>query len=201
MADAEITYIVVAAAAVTLVAYFLYVFDLVWRETSPNRWSWLIWSAATAMEAMTYQEVSGDWMKSAIFYLSAACCLLVAVSIWMKAKWKWPSITEYICLLASVAAFVLWQYYGKALFAHLLMVFAVPIAFIPTWRGALKDPASEKSMAWALWTVSDLIVLLIIVFRMKDIEELPYATVEFMCHFVTWRLVLRRSTPRGPKNF
>lgn len=193
MPEAETMYFVVAAAAATTIAYLLYMKDLVWGETSPNRWSWFIWTVSTAVEAMTYQEVSGDWMKSAIFYLSAFFCLLVTASIWLKGKWKWPSVSEFLCLAASVAALVLWLYYGEAGIAHWVAIGAVPIAFIPTWRGALKNPASEKSLAWPLWSLADFIVLLVIVTRLEHVDELPYATIEFFCHFLTWSLVRRRT--------
>lgn len=200
MIAVETTYLLVAAALATIVAYTLYFKDLVWGETHPNRWSWLIWSGATLVEAMTYQEVSGDWLKSGIFFLSALSCMVITIAVWIRAKWEWPSTSELLCLVASIAALVLWLIFGLTLMAHLIMVAAVPVAFIPTWTKVLENPANEKSYAWMLWSIGDFIMLWIIVSRLQNVDELPFITAEFICHFLTWRLVARRATLRGPKH-
>lgn len=183
-----------AAAVVTIIAYVRYFRDLVWGDTHPNRWSWLIWSTTMLIEALTYQEVNGDWQKSAIFFLSAFACVVITIAIWFKAAWKWPKVSEVLCLAASAVAVVLWLYFDMTFVAHMVVVIAVPLGFIPTWLSARKDPANERSWAWPLWSIGDALTLWVIVTTLEGVHDMPYIVVEFICHFLTWRLIARRAT-------
>ena len=69
---AFVTAMLVAAIVFIVAAYAEYFRDIKNEVIAPNRWSWLIWSAATAVEAFTYEAVSEDWMKSVIFFISAS---------------------------------------------------------------------------------------------------------------------------------
>lgn len=188
----------VAAAAVTILAYIIYFVNLVWGETAPNRWSWLIWSGATLIEALTFNEVSGDSLQGSIFFISSACCFIITLAIWVRSKWKWPSFWELVCLVASAAALVLWLHYGLTLIAHLVMVAAVPVAFIPTWLAASADARKEKTSAWMIWTVGDALTLWLILSRLKEFDELPFIIMELLCHAGTWLLISYLLT-RSPK--
>lgn len=190
----ETTHILVAAAVVTSIAYILYFRDLAWGETHPNRWSWLIWSTSMSIEALTYHEVNDDWQKSAVFFISAIACIGITIAIWFKAAWKRPKVSELLCLIASAIAIVLWLIFDMTFVAHIVVIVAVPIAFIPTWLSALKNPADEKSKAWLLWTIGDALTLWVIVTKLEGVHDLPYIVVEFLCHFMTWRMIARRAS-------
>lgn len=184
--------ILVAAIAFIVVAYVQYYRDIQNEVVAPNRWSWLIWSAATAMEALTYEAVSEDWMKGIVFFISAICCFGVTMLIWGRAKWKRPDWTEVVCVIASGLALLLWLQFQLTLWAHLLMVLAVPIAFVPTWKSAIGNPNNERSRAWGLWSIGDLLTLLLILVRLDKVEELPFILVEFACHAIVWQMVRKQ---------
>lgn len=188
---AFISLILIAAIAFSIAAYVEYFRDTKNGVITPNRWSWLIWIVATAVEAFTYEAVSNDWMKSLVFFISAICCFGVTVRIWGKSKWKKPNWTEVVCVIASGLALSLWLQFQFTLWAHLLMVLAVPIAFVPTWKSAVEDPGNERSRAWGLWSLSDLLTLVVILIRFDRVEELPFILVEFACHAVVWQMVRR----------
>lgn len=178
----------IAAIAFGIAAYVEYFRDIQNEVITPNRWSWLIWSVATAMEALTYEAVSDDWVKGIAFFISAMCCFWVTILIWRKATWKKPDWTEIVSIVASGLALVIWLQFQLTLWAHLLMVLAVPIAFLPTWKSATKNPKNEKSRAWGLWSIGDLLTLLVILVRLDKVEELPFILVEFACHAVVWQM-------------
>lgn len=184
--------IFVTAIVFIVVAYGKYYRDIRDGVIVPNRWSWLIWSASTVMEALTYEAVSEDWMKSAIFFISAVCCLGVSIRIWDKAKWEKPDWAEIFCVIASGMSLVLWLQFHFTLWAHLLMVFAVPVAFVPTWRSAIENPKNEQSQAWWMWSIGDLLTLLLILVRLDKMEELPFILVEFACHVIVWQMVRKQ---------
>ena len=183
-----------AAIAFSLAAYIQYFRDTANGIVAPNRWSWLIWSIATTVEALTYVAISGDWVKSAVFFIAAFSCIGITVLIWTKARWETPSLTEIVCVVASGLALILWLQFQFTLFAHLLMVLSVPIAFIPTWRSALTNPSNERSRAWGLWSFADLLTLIVILLRLTAVEELPFIIVEFASHATVWGIV---RWPRG----
>lgn len=189
---AFVTAMLVAAIVFIVAAYAEYFRDIKNEVIAPNRWSWLIWSAATAVEAFTYEAVSEDWMKSVIFFISAICCFWITKRIWSNARWQKPNWTEIISVIASGLALVLWLQFQLTLWAHLLMVAAVPVAFVPTWKNALGNPDNERSRAWGLWALGDLLTLLLIIVRLDKVEELPFILAEFACHATVWQMVRKQ---------
>ena len=182
--------LLVSAAACYIAGYAVYGLGLRARSVQPNRWSWLIWSAATGIEASTYQAVNGDLAQAAVFAISAACCIVVTMGIWARSIWTAPSLTEMICVVASILALILWAFFQMAFWAHVLIVAAVPIGFIPTWIGALRDRHHEASPAWGLWTLGDLATLILILTTLRTgVRELPYILVELACHAGVWLIV------------
>lgn len=155
----------------------------------PNRWSWLIWSVATAVESFTYEELSGDPFKSALFFISAGCCVVITTLIWTKSVWAMPDWTEILCTVASIAAIIVYVVFKEAFWAHFIAIAALPIAFIPTYRDAWLDWKSENTPSWMLWTIGDIATLSFVVMRLDKGEELPYAIIEMLCHGLVWGIV------------
>src|SRR3989344_545881 len=162
-----------AAIFVLGIAFWVYYRDIVTEELSPNRWSWLIWTIEMWMQAVTYEGLNNDLVKSAAIFVAAIGCTAVFVRTWQRAAWKKPNPTETVCVLMSVAALVVWVGFGSVFWAHYLVVGAVPIAFLPTWQNAWRHPREERSSAWVLWTTADVLTLAVIMVRFDEINELP----------------------------
>lgn len=178
------------AVAGTLAGYGVYLVSLKRQLVQPNRASWLIWSAATAVEAATYAAVNAGALQGWVFGCSALACVAVTLGIWRRSVWEAPSRGEVICIVACLAALVLWIASRNAFWAHLLVVAAVPVSFWPTWASVLEDRARERSPAWGLWTVGDLATLLVAA-RGGDQQasEYLYVLVELLCHASVWFMV------------
>lgn len=174
-----------------LTAYAFYYRDLRKESITPDRWSWLIWGLSSAVEALTYQALNGDIFKSIVFMLSATVCILITISIWVHAKWKSPDWVEISCTIASLSSLALWLIFNQTFWAHILVILAVPIAFLPTWKGALNG--REHSLAWGIWTISDIATLAIILMRFESIDEMPYMIIELACHATVWLIIFWRS--------
>lgn len=162
--------------------YSIYWKDIHKEAVGPNRWSWLIWSFTTAVEALTYDAVNNGGMKSLIFYISAACCIALSVKIWSKAVWKSLEWNEIACLAASIVSLILWLVFKQTAVAHFIAVGTLPIAFIPTWVAAWEHWRREDSASWMLWSIGDFMAIMTIISSLKSISELPYAAMEFLCH-------------------
>jgi hypothetical protein len=178
------------ALALSLTGYGTYLLGLRRHLVEPNRASWLIWAAATGVEAATYFAVNPGAPQGWIFSLSAAACLVITLAMWRRSRWTAPSATESLCMGASLAALLLWIAFAQAFWAHMLVVVAVPISFWPTWRGVWEDRARERSPAWGLWTLGDLATL-VLATRVGGfgVGQTAYLLVELGCHAAVWLMV------------
>lgn len=178
------------AIACSVAGYGLYLVGLRRHLVQPNRASWLIWSAATTVEAATYAAVNPSALPGWVFALSALACGAVTIGIWRRSVWSAPSRGELFCTAACLAALTLWIVSRNAFWAHMLVVVAVPVSFWPTWQSVLQDRTRERSPAWGLWSIGDLATLLVAT-RSGDqhVGEYAYILVELLCHASVWFMV------------
>ncbi|GGA57928.1 SET domain-containing protein [Sphingomonas psychrolutea] len=178
------------AVGCSLTGYALYLTGLRRQLVQPNRASWLIWSAATAVEAVTYAAVNPGALQGWVFAFSALACVAVTIGIWRRSVWSAPSQGEVLCTAACLAALTLWIVSRNAFWAHMLVVAAVPISFWPTWQSVAQDRNRERSPAWGLWAVGDLATLLVATRGgNQQVGEYAYILVELLCHATVWFMV------------
>jgi hypothetical protein len=174
----------------TMAAYGCYWWGIKKQLVRPNRSSWLIWSAVTTIEALTYQAVNEGLLQNIIFFMNAASCLFITFAVWRQSSWQRPSLPEYICMALSLGAMILWLGFHEQLWAHLIVVAAVPLGFLPTWFSAWEDKRREMSPAWGLWALADFSTLVLIAqTRTADGMDLPYILVELVCHVLVWLII------------
>jgi hypothetical protein len=180
----------VLAVGFSFSGYAVYLLGLRQERVQPNRASWLIWSAATSLEALTYAAVNPGAPQGWVFAISSVACIIVTIGIWRRSSWAPPSTTETFCIAASLTALMLWLVFREAFWAHMLVVAAVPVSFWPTWASAWSDRSRERSPAWGLWTIGDLATLFVAVGGVElGVAELAYVAVEFLCHASVWFLI------------
>ncbi|MDP5280704.1 SET domain-containing protein-lysine N-methyltransferase [Sphingomonas sp. DG1-23] len=180
----------VLAIGLSFAGYAVYLLGLRRQTVRPNRASWLIWAAATALEALTYAAVNPGAPQGWVFALSALACIAVTIALWHRSAWAPPSPSETFCIAASLTALLLWVVFREAFWAHMLVVAAVPVSFWPTWASVWDDRSRERSPAWGLWTFGDLATLLIAVRGPElGLAELGYILVELLCHASVWFLI------------
>src|ERR1700753_2702160 len=80
------------ALACSFAGYALYLAGLRRQLVQPNRASWLIWSAATGVEASTYAAANPGMPQSWIFLGATIACLVVTLAIWRRSNWAPPSV-------------------------------------------------------------------------------------------------------------
>ncbi len=178
--------------AITLSAggYAIYLAGLQRHLVEPNRASWLIWSAATGIEAATYAAVNPHSPQIYVFTLSALACAVVTLVMWQRSRWRAPTPSESVCMAAAFAAILLWVAFHETFWAHMLVVAAVPVSFWPTWASVWEDRARERSPAWGLWTLGDLATLLLATRTGgSGVGEYAYILIELLCHASVWFMV------------
>src|ERR1700754_3057656 len=128
------------ALAASLAGYATYLTGLKRNLVEPNRASWLIWSAATAVEASTYAAVNPDGLQRWVFLFATIACVAITIALWRRSAWSLPTRTEAFCIGVSLSALAVWAMFRDAFWAHMLVVVAVPISFLPTWAGVGTAP-------------------------------------------------------------
>ena len=172
----------VLAVVFTIAAFLFYYSDLRRAKVSPNRISWIIWSLTTTLETISYIAVSHDLVKALYFIISSICSIAITIKIWTHSHWTKPNYGEVVSVIFCFASIAIWIIFNSEWFAHVLLLIALPIAFLPTFRNGLKDYRNENSYAWILWAISDIFGITVIALRIRTYEELPYAILELFCH-------------------
>ncbi|CAN5424014.1 hypothetical protein BH10PSE15_BH10PSE15_13940 [soil metagenome] len=178
----------------SLGGYGVYLAGLRRHLVQPNRASWLIWSAGTAVEAATYTALNPGAIQAWVFILAAASCIVVTLAIWREGDWAAPSRSEAACMAANLAALAIWLAFRQTFWAHMLIVAVVPLGFWPTWQSVWQDRTRERSPAWGLWTIADLATLLVATHTdtiggQARIGEYAYILAELLCHASVWFMV------------
>ena len=173
-----------------LVAYVLYGLATRRGLVAPNRASWLIWSATTTTEALTYNALNQGAAQNIIFFISSIACIAMTISVWRHSKWERPTALESVCMATCVAALIIWVGFQNAFWAHVLVLIVIPISFLPTWVSLRLNPKSEQSPAWGLWTVSDVATLSFTLMSAHGhYTDVPYILIEFLCHASVWIMI------------
>ncbi len=194
----------IGAIALAAAGYGTYLRALARHLVEPNRTSWLIWAAATGVEAGTYAAVNPDTPQAVVFALAAVACVIVTAAMWRRSRWRAPDPLEIACLVACLGAIALWLLFRQTFWAHMLVVAAVPISFWPTWASVREDRARELTPAWGLWTLGDLATLVVATRAAPvGLAEHGYVFVELVCHASVWLMiglssVLPWRAARGP---
>ena len=174
--------LVILAIVSTIAAYWVYRKQILQDSVAPNRWSWLIWGLTMIVEAMTFQAVGQNLTQSIVVFVSAFACMAVALSVWRHQEWRRPTWTEYSSVGLAISAMIVWLVFQQSWWAHILVIIAVPISFLPTWAGLRDGRGDEAVLPWILWTIGDALTLVVIFITLDDLREIPYMAVETLCH-------------------
>ena len=132
------------ALASSFAGYAAYLTGLKRDLVEPNRASWLIWSAATAVEASTYAAVNPEGLQRWVFLFATIACVAITIALWRRSAWTVPTRTETFCIATSLGALAMWAMFRDAFWAHMLVVAAVPVSFWPTWASVVADRGRER---------------------------------------------------------
>lgn len=161
-------------------------------HTPPNRWSWLIWTFSVLIEVATFKGISDDWLKVIPLATTPIACVVILRKVWQMKQNGWESALDKVIDLASVilsfAAIFIWLRFSAEFWAHVVMICAVPVSYIPQWKETFKTGHFCKGdeLPWMLWTITDAINLALILHRLNDTIEIPYVVTELICHASVW---------------
>jgi len=153
----------VAAATLHGFAYLIYNVDAEKKTTDPNLFSWFIWSFTAVLNALTFKDMNQNWLSALQFFTGSAASILTFFLTLRRVKMSWPNKFELGSLLLAVTAGFLWAKWHQAGWANMLLLLALLLGFVPTYRGMKEKPSRERPRAWFMWTGAFLITLLNVV--------------------------------------
>jgi len=164
----EISGIIGIGAALThTIAYLDYNKDVLKGTRKPNGSTWAIWSAIAILSASSYFVIVGDWAKSILSLTNIALCILTfIIALWLKC-FERPDKAERVALVLGLVAVGVWWWYQSALYANLIIQFAMAVDFIPTLRLIWNKPRSERPRPWLIWTFGYVLLVITITLRWR----------------------------------
>ena len=180
----------IGACILAVAGYVIYYRNIKESGITFNRLTWVIASTTVSLETITYCAVSGDFVKSLYFIVCAVCCILITIKIWKSASRTPFSLVQKYSLAFYSVAIAVWPLFHLPFIAHVLLLIVIPLSFFPVYKSAYLHFKTEESLPWLLWSVSDLLVIVIIWFNIKTLQELPYAIVSFICPFTVYAIII-----------
>jgi hypothetical protein len=143
-------YLVLIAAAFTILAALAYIRSMFKGDTKPNRVTWLMWSVAPFIAAAASLSMGGSWAVIPVFMAGLGPFMIFVASFFSrKGYWKLARF-DYVCGVISALAIVLWYLNSNADLAIVFSILSDALAGVPTLIKAWHDPKTES--IWPYFT-------------------------------------------------
>ena len=154
-------YLVVVAAAATLIAALIYIRSMFKGQTKPNRVTWFMWSIASFIAAAAASSNGANWAVIPVFMSGISPFLVFAASFFnKKAYWKLSSF-DYVCGLLAVLAIGLWLVTDNPNLAIIFAIMSDALPAVPTIAKAWHNPETESPWPFIIGVFSPMTSFLV----------------------------------------
>lgn len=136
----------VTAATVGVAQYLPYIRDIVKSRTKPHAFSWFVWGLPAGIVYLA-QSLKGGGAGSWATGITAALCTIIFVLSLFKGE-RDIKLSDWICLLISLAAIALWVAIKDPLWSVILVTIADFVAIGPTIRKSIIKPHEETMITY-----------------------------------------------------
>jgi hypothetical protein len=139
-------------------AQLIYLFNTLKKKVTPSVLSWLGW--AFLMGTSLVSQVIGkgwQWSMTGVLCSTIGCFTIAVVALGSR-NYSFKK-SDLIFLLAGLACIGIYLLSDDPWVTTAFAVIADAVLGIPTIRKAIKDPASERSVAWILGVLSSALAL------------------------------------------
>jgi len=186
-----------------ILASVIYNWRIFQGDLMPKSATWALWFILTALNMLTYREMTHDpakWMPT------LACAAATGVTFGLCLYWKrlkWPEPWEWFVLFMGVLAGCIWLLFRHATGANLIIVGATTLAFWPLYQGVWENPSVEKPLPWCIWTIVYGLMIAVIALRWRgwnpeQVLELVYPIAGIIMHPIVVILIFRKSRVLAP---
>ena len=137
-------YLVIIAAAASMLAALVYVRSMFTGRTKPNRVTWLMWAVAPLIATAAEVSKGVGWAVLPVFMAGFSPLMIFTASFFAKkAYWK-SSTFDYVCGALSGLALFMWWLTKDPNVAIVFAVSSDALASIPTITKAWSNPETES---------------------------------------------------------
>lgn len=183
------------AGMIALLAYVVYVVSIFRGGSKPNRATWWIWAFMGLVLALSY-DMSGAGNTIWVPYVEFLGPFTIALLSLKYGEGGLDNKTDLMCLFGSLVSVILWIIFNNPVVALVTNLAIDSFAIIPTVKKSYLRPEGEDFWAWfgtgvadtlnmfaverftfaillypIYMLVSDLIIIVILLFRKKDIMK------------------------------
>ena len=177
----------------TFIGYIPYILDIIKNKTQPHIFTWIV-GTITDFTAYALQVLGGAGVGAfPMLVVSILCLTVLVLSIWRGTKDITKS--DVFFLILSLIGVGLWLLVDQPILSVLVITAAEIFGYIPTVRKSWKDPHSETAALYnvsffrhglsilalekmnlltvlypAAWTLINLIIALILIYRRKVLK-------------------------------
>jgi len=145
------------AGILSMAGFIPYILAIMREETTPNRATWLIWSAVGVILALSYYAGGASqtiWV--AVSY--AAGPLIIFILSIRRGEGGWTGL-DRACIVTAGAGAFFWLVSGSALIGLCMGLLADVMGASPTILKAYRRPEGEDRTSWTLWLAASIINL------------------------------------------
>lgn len=164
-----------------------------WMGTNhPNVLSWGLWSFIMILSSSSYYIMSGDRVKSILPILGCILCIITFLAALVHGTTYTFGIYDVAVLLIGIAACGFWLFTKSVTLTHFIVLGAVIIGYIPTWRAVWANPGDEATASWFLWATAYFLQGVVVRMRWKGKwEDAVYPIAGTILHLGVALLSLR----------
>ncbi|MDO8412986.1 MAG: hypothetical protein Q7S51_04255 [Gallionellaceae bacterium] len=170
------------AIALTLIAFYPYIYSIVQGKTKPHVFSWVIWGSTTFVVFMAQLEDHGG-VGAWPIGVSGIITIGVAIVAYLKRADITITPTDWVFFIAAMSSLPLWYFTSDPLWAVVILTIVDVFGFGPTLRKAYSYPFEEQLMFFALFAARNVIVIF-------ALENYSLTTVLFPATIATACLLL-----------
>lgn len=170
------TTLLLVASAIFLVAFVDYNFGFVTGKNTPAFAAWAVFSLITFVNCWTYLDWTTNWINVAVLFTDFFICTATATIVLVKKKGKVEvDKRDKEIVLASLTTLLFCVVFRVPKIGNLLNQVPYTLAFIPTYRNAIRDSRQEPTRPWALWTLA--FVMNIVALKLNpETQSMDYVT-------------------------
>lgn len=178
------------AVALTFIAFYPYLRDILRGKTKPHVFSWLIWGVTTVVVFLAQRDAqagTGAWPIG----ISGLITLAIALIAYTRRADISITKTDWLFLAAALGSLPLWYVMADPLGAVVVLTLVDILGFGPTVRKVYTEPYSESLAFFALFAARNALVILALEHHSLATVLFP-AAVAIACLLLMGLLVCRR---------
>ena len=183
------------AGAMQIAGYLLYLQQMLKGSSKPNAVSWTLWFFMIILNAASYFQMSGDWVKTILPAVSSLMIVVIYSVLVFKIGVRLSKLSaiEWTVLIIGTLACLAWWMFKSAAFGNLIFQFAFALSFAPTIKGVWNHPGVEKPGAWIVFSAAYFFSLLVVAARWQNhLQDLVFPLNAFFLHCMVAVLSLRK---------